>query len=151
MREDMGRVISIMLLAAAVVGCESKAGTGALVGTGVGMGAGALISPTPAGVLIGGAVGAVGGAIIGSALDANDKDNLQRNSPQTMRRIDSNKQLSIEDIKKMSKAGIADDKIIGTIQSTGSVYHLSSEEIESLKRAGVSQRVIDYMLQTSYN
>jgi hypothetical protein len=132
-----------------ISGCESKAGTGALVGTGVGMGAGALISPTPAGVLIGGAVGAVGGAMIGAALDDSDRDNIQRNSPQTMQKIDRGEQLSITDIEKMSKAGISDDKIIGTIHSTGSVYHLSYSDIEELKNAGVSQRVIDYMLQTS--
>lgn len=147
----MRKAITIILLAAATAGCESDAGTGALVGTGVGMGVGALISPTPAGVLIGGAVGAVGGAMIGSALDANDKDNLQRNSPQTMQRIDRGEQLSIEDIKKMSKAGISDDKIIGAIHATGSIYHLSTEDIKDLKRSDVSQRVIDYMLQTGYN
>lgn len=140
-------ILSIATLIATA--CESKAGTGALVGTGVGMGAGALISPTPAGVLIGGAAGAVGGAIIGAALDANDRENMQRSSPQTMKRIDRGEQLSLNDIEKMSQAGIADDKIIGTIHSTGSVYDLSTSDIEDLKRAGVSQRVIDYMLQTS--
>jgi len=133
-----------------ITGCESKAGTGALVGTGVGMGAGALISPTPAGVLIGGAAGAVGGAIVGSALDEGDRSNMQQTSPQTMRRVDKGEQLSMTDIEKMSEAGISDDKIIGTIQSTGSVYHLSSSDIEELKDAGVSQKVIDYMLQTAY-
>jgi outer membrane lipoprotein SlyB len=130
--------------------CESKAGTGALVGTGVGMGAGALISPTPQGVLIGGAVGAVSGALVGAALDSSDRDNIKRDSPKTMNKIDRGEQLSMEDIEKMSEAGISDDKIIGTIHSTGSIYHLSASDVEELKKAGVSQRVIDYMLQTAY-
>ncbi len=134
-----------------IAGCESNAGTGALVGAGVGVGAGALISPTPAGVLIGGAVGAVGGAMIGAALDSSDRDNIQRNSPQTMNRIDRGEQLSIADIEKMSEAGIEDDKIIGAIHSTGSVYYLTAEDVEDLKAAGVSQRVIDFMLQTAYH
>lgn len=144
---------NLLLLASTLwtlIGCESKAGTGALVGTGVGMGAGALISPTPEGVLIGGAVGAVSGALVGAALDASDREEIQRQSPQTMKRIDRGEQLSIEDIEKMSKAGISDDKIIGAIHSTGSVYYLSSSDIEELKKAGISQRVIDYMLQTAY-
>lgn len=147
----MLRAILILTTGTIIIsGCESKAGTGALVGTGVGMGAGALISPTPQGVLIGGAVGAVSGAIIGAALDSSDRDNLRENSPKTMNKIDRGEQLSLDDIEKMSKAGIADDKIIGAIHSTGSIYHLSSSDVAELKSKGVSQRVIDYMLQTSY-
>lgn len=114
------------------------------------MGAGALISPTPAGVLIGGAVGAAGGAAIGAAIDASDRKQIEEQSPQTLKRIDRGEQLSINDIKKMSQAGITDDKIIGTIHTTGSVYHLTSSDIQDLKNAGVSQRVIDYMLKTAY-
>lgn len=143
-------IVTIVMGAIIITSCESKAGTGALVGTGVGMGAGALISPTPQGVLIGGAVGAVSGAIIGAALDESDRENIRESSPKTMNRIDRGEQLSLKDIEKMSEAGIADDKIIGTIHSTGSVYHLSSSDVEDLKSKGVSQRVIDYMLQTSY-
>jgi osmotically inducible lipoprotein OsmB len=130
--------------------CENKAETGALVGAGVGIGAGALISPTPAGVLIGGAVGAVGGALIGAALDSADRDTLQRESPRTMNKIDRGEQLSMKDIERMSQAGITDDKIVGAIHSTGSVYHLSSSDVQELKDNGVSQRVIDFMLQTPY-
>jgi hypothetical protein len=132
-------------------GCENKAETGALVGAGVGMGAGALISPTPAGILIGGAAGAVGGALIGAALDSSDRQNLQQESPRTMNKIDRGEQLSMRDIERMSQAGISDDKIISTIHSTGSVYHLSANDVQELKDYGVSQRVIDFMLQTAYN
>jgi hypothetical protein len=133
-----------------VTSCENKAETGALVGAGVGIGAGALISPTPAGVLIGGAVGAVGGALIGAALDSSDRETLRQESPRTMNKIDRGEQLSMKDIEKMSQAGISDDKIIGAIHSTGSVYHLSTNDVQELKDNGVSQRVIDYMLQTPY-
>ncbi len=133
-----------------VTSCENKAETGALVGAGVGIGAGALISPTPAGVLIGGAAGAIGGALIGAALDSSDRDTLRQESPRTMNKIDRGEQLSMKDIEKMSQAGISDDKIIGAIHSTGSVYHLSTSDVQELKDNGVSQRVVDYMLQTPY-
>lgn len=139
--------ISVTVL---IAGCESKAGTGALVGGGLGAGAGALISPTVGGVLIGAAAGAATGAIIGSALDDQDRSDIQRTSPQTMNKIDRGEQLSTEDVKKMSESGITDDKIIQTIHSSGSVYHLSSSDVAELKSAGVSQKVIDYMLQTAY-
>jgi hypothetical protein len=134
----------------ALLGCESKAGTGALIGTGIGAGAGALINPTAGGVLIGAGVGAATGAMIGAALDSSDREKIRKKSPQTAKKVEHREQLSIDDIIKMSEAGIADDKIIGTIQSTGSVYHLSSSDVDELKRGGVSQRVIDYMMQTAY-
>ena len=64
--------------------------------------------------------------------------------------IANKKLVTIEDIKTMNNAGITDDKIISLIKSTGSVYHLSSADVEDLQRAGVSKRVINYMLQTPY-
>jgi len=131
-----------------LVGCESKAGTGALVGGAAGVGAGALISPTPQGALIGGAVGAATGAIIGASLDSDDREVMQQNSPDTVDRIDHGQQLKLDDVKEMSKNGLSDNVIIGQIQSTKSVYYLSTNEIIDLKNAGVSQRVIDYMIQT---
>jgi outer membrane lipoprotein SlyB len=128
--------------------CESKAGTGALVGAGVGVGAGALIGHSAGGALIGGAVGAAGGALIGAALDASDRENLQQNSPQTLHRIDRGQQLTLNDIKNMSANGVSDNVIIGQIQATNSIFYLNSDQIIDLKNAGVSQRVIDYMVQT---
>lgn len=147
----MRSAILVLILGAIVLcACETKTQTGALVGAGLGAGTGALISPTPGGVLIGAGVGAATGALVGSALDSSDREKVQQQSPQTIRRVDRGEQLSIKDIEKMSQAGISDDKIIGTIQSTGSVYHLTSSDIDQLKNAGLSQRVIDYMLQTPY-
>lgn len=128
--------------------CESKAGTGALVGAGVGAAAGALISPTVGGVLIGTAAGAATGAIIGAALDSSDRQNLQENSPETLDRVDAKAPLTLSDIEKMTQLGISDDKIIGTIESTNSVYYLTPKDIEDLKKAGVSDRVIDFMIKT---
>ncbi len=128
--------------------CESKAGTGALVGAGVGAGAGALISGSAGGALIGGAVGAAGGALVGAALDSSDRETLQENSPQTLKRIDRGQQLTLNDIKNMSGNGLSDNVIIGQIQATNSIFYLNSDQIIDLKQSGVSQRVIDYMIQT---
>jgi uncharacterized protein YcfJ len=138
-----------LLLILALSGCESKTGTGALVGAGIGAGVGGIVGGG-GGALIGGAAGAVGGAVVGYLLSQEDQENLQRTSPQTARRVNRGEQLSIRDIEKMSDAGISDDKIIGTIDATGSVYRLTSSDVAELKSAGVSQRVIDYMLQTGY-
>ena len=143
-------ILALSIGAIAITACETNTQTGALVGAGVGAGVGALISPTPAGVLIGAGVGAATGAVVGSAIDSNDRNTISKNSPSTMKKIDNKEQLTIEDIKRMSEVGITDDKIIGTIHSTGSVFYLSASDVEGLRRAGVSQRVIDYMMQTSY-
>ncbi|MBI5683688.1 MAG: hypothetical protein HZC54_01275 [Verrucomicrobia bacterium] len=45
----------------------------------------------------------------------------------------------------MSKAGISDDVIIQTIQSTGSKFQLTAQDVESLKRDGVSEGVLAAM------
>src|SRR5437879_10400666 len=59
-------------------GCETKAGTGALVGGAAGAGIGAIIGHnshgrTGSGALIGGAAGALGGALIGNEMDKADR------------------------------------------------------------------------------
>ncbi len=138
----------LCLISLISTGCENKAGTGALVGAGAGAATGAIISHNASGALIGGAAGAVGGAIIGAALESSDRDSLQKQSPRTLNKIDNKEQLSVDDVKKMSKAGLSDNVIINQIQATNSVFYLSTADIIDLKNAGVSQRVIDYMIQT---
>lgn len=140
--------VAIMGIAGLLTSCESKTGTGALAGAGVGALAGGLIAGNATGALIGGAVGAAGGALIGAALDAQDRDNLQQNSPQTLQKIDNREQLSIYDVEAMAKNGLSDDVIIRQIQNTKSVFYLTSDQIIELKQAGVSEKVIEYMMQT---
>lgn len=134
---------SLLLLSA----CESNAGTGALVGGALGVGAGALVGGG-GGALIGGAAGAVGGAVIGAAMDDHDRKNLNRNSPNTLGKIDRGEQLSVQDVKNMSKSGLNDEVIINQIKATNSVFNLTSNQIIDLKKSGVSQSVINYMIET---
>lgn len=56
--------------------------------------------------------------------------------------------LPITSIANMASQGVPDAVIIAEIERTHSVYKLSSEVITYLKQSGVSDRVIDYMLQT---
>jgi outer membrane lipoprotein SlyB len=147
-----GLPVSFLILAAvATTSCESKAGTGAAIGGGLGAASGALITGgSVQGALIGGAIGAIGGAVIGSALDEQDRKIMERDSPKTLRKVDNGEPLSIEDVKAMSRAHISNEVIISQIQATRSVFHLTSQEIIDLKDAHVSQEVIDYMIQTGY-
>ena len=130
-----------------LISCESKAGTGALAGAGIGAVGGGLIGGGT-GALIGGAVGATTGAVIGASLDASDRSSLEKQSPRTLKKIDNGEKLSPDDIKKMSRAGINDEVIISQIDATNSIFYLSSADIIDLKKSGVSQRVINYMIQT---
>lgn len=57
------------------------------------------------------------------------------------------KPLTQEEIIQMAKAGTPDTDIIQRIQATGTVYRLSSGEILHLHENGVSNAVIDFMIQ----
>lgn len=138
-------ILILAVGAALITGCESNTGTGVLVGGG----AGALIGGVAGGgtgALIGGAAGVIAGGLIGAYLDNQEAKNLKQQSPQTYRRVDNGEKLSVNDVINMSKAGVDDDKIIGLIQKTNSHYTLNSYQIDKLRDAGVSERVINYMM-----
>ncbi len=127
--------------------CESKTGTGVLVGGALGAGTGAIIGGGE-GALIGGAVGVIAGGLVGAALDEQDRKIMQQKSPQTLQKLDRGDHLSTDDVKEMSKNGLSDSVIISQIEATGTRFTLNPEEIIDLKNSGVSQKVINYMIQT---
>jgi len=83
-----------------------------------------------------------------SALDESDRTYLQKESPQTLKKIDQEQQLTIDDIKKMAHAGLSDDVIMNQIDETHSIFYLSSADIVDLQKSKISQEVINYMIQT---
>ena len=129
------------------VGCQTKTGTGALVGGSVGLGAGALIGGTE-GALIGGVVGALGGGLIGAALDEQDRRIMERTSPRTVDRMDRAEPLTVGDVIKLSQGGVSDETIIRYIDETRTVYNLTQAQVDRMRSAGVSRRVINYMINT---
>ena len=56
--------------------------------------------------------------------------------------------LSLYDIKALSRAGVSDGVTIRYLRNQHTVYYLSSEDVTGLRKAGVSQSIVDYMLQT---
>ena len=139
---------SILMLGLAATlfwGCESKTGTGALAGGALGVGVGALAGGGT-GALIGGAAGVLAGGLIGAALDNQDQRNLQKQSPQTYKRVDNGERLSVNDVINLSKAKIDDDKIIDLIQKTDSHYTLNNYQVDRLRDSGVSEKVVNYMM-----
>ena len=149
---SIGMVVITLVLA----GCETPEGrqdrtaTGALTGAAIGAGSGAIIGGRHAGegALIGGAIGALTGGVIGHGMDDVARERIERESPQTLRRIDQGQPLGLADIKALSKAGVSDEVIISQIRNSRVVYRLSTAEIIDLNDSGVSQRVIDFMINT---
>ena len=148
--------IGVVVIALVLAGCETPEGrpdrtaTGALTGAAIGAGAGAIIGGRHAGegALIGGAIGALTGGLIGQGADQAARERVERESPQTLQRIDQGQPLGLADIKALAKAGVSDEVIMSQIRNSRTVYRLSTAEIIDLKDSGVSQRVIDFMINT---
>ena len=103
---------------------------------------------TATGALVGGGVGAITGGLIGHSLDQQEQARLQAQAPETYRRIDQGQPLGIADVEALARAGIGDDVIISQIRASRTVYHLSAADIISLHDAGVSEKVINCMIDT---
>lgn len=127
--------------------CATNVGTGLIAGTTLGAGAGG-ISSGGGGALIGGAAGIIAGSLIGAALDTQDRKVLEKASPRTVTRMDKGEPLTINDIIKLSQSSIHDDTILDYLKESGSHYTLSQTQIRRMQESGVSQRVINYMIET---
>jgi hypothetical protein len=57
--------------------------------------------------------------------------------------------VSVADVEALTKAGMGDDLIISQISSSGTANHLNATDIINLHNAGVSNRVIQYMITTT--
>lgn len=140
-----------------VSGCATHTGTGALAGSLLGAGAGAALGSMTgnagAGALIGGGLGAASGGLVGAGLDENDQRNAARVEAAEARIVSttaaSQSPLSIPEIVHMSQSGVSEDVIISTIQSSHAVYSLTPTNIVDLHNQGVSDRVIQVMLDSS--
>ncbi len=154
-----GAIASGVALLMLMAGCETPYGTpdrtatGALTGGAIGAGTGAIIGNysghhTAEGAAIGGAIGLLTGGIIGNAMDQQQRQMLARQNPQTLERIEQGQPLGLADIKALARAGVSDEVIISQIRASRVVYRLTTAEILDLKEGGVSERVIDFMINT---
>jgi hypothetical protein len=57
--------------------------------------------------------------------------------------------LSISDVVALARAKVSDDAIVAQIQKTRSFYHLSPTDIVNLRNAGVSDKVVNFMISTA--
>ena len=139
----------------ALTGCYTPQGrpdytaSGALAGGATGAVIGSMASHGHGpGAIVGGAMGAIVGGLIGHGLDQEQEARLRAQSPQTMQRVEQGQPLTEQDVEALAQAGISDDLIISQIRNSRTVYHLTTADIIALKNSGVSERVIDYMINT---
>jgi outer membrane lipoprotein SlyB len=151
--------LNLALAASAVglTGCQNPDGTqnntasGALVGGAMGAITGAAIGGSQhggEGALIGAAAGVIAGGLVGNSMDQEQQARLRAQAPQTYVRVDQGQPLAVADVKALARSGISDDVIISQIRNSRTVYHLSAADIIDLRDAGVSNRVIDFMINT---
>ena len=146
------------LFALVLAGCESKAGTGAIVGGVGGAAVGGLIGSKSharagEGALIGGAVGALGGALVGHGMDEADAKKKQESHASEQRYRERGDSTYLSDssritnatVKDWTRAGVKEDIVIDRIQRSGQTFYLSSADEQDLRNAGVSDRVIQAM------
>ena len=88
-------------------------------------------------------------ALIGVALDEQDRKVLSQISPRTIERMDMGQELSINDIIKLAEAGISDETNIRYLKQTKAVYKINQTQINRMQQSGVSQRVIKYLIETN--
>lgn len=141
-------IISLILTTFVSSSCASNTGTGVIAGCVIGAGAGGLAGGG-GGALIGGAAGILAGGLIGAAIDQQDRKTIEKSSPRTIDRMNRDEPLTINDVIKLSQAQVEDDKIIQYMQNTQSSYNLSQTQVRRLHNAGVSEKVIQYMINTS--
>ena len=149
--------VAVAATAVLVTGCYTpegtpdNTGTGALVGGAIGAISGAAIGGPRnggAGALIGAAAGVIAGGLIGHQMDEEQQARLRAQAPQTYVRVQQGQPLGIPDIKAMARAGVSDDVIISQIISSHTVFRLSAADIIDLHNSGVSDRVVNYMINT---
>jgi hypothetical protein len=70
-------------------------------------------------------------------------------SPSAAQPAPSGAPLTVEEVVKLSRGGFSDDVIITKIKKNGRAFDLSTDELLEIKKAGVSDSVVKYLLDPS--
>ncbi len=89
-----------------------------------------------------------GGAGIGYLLDDQDRKILKEVSPETSAKMQKGEPLTVQDVIWLHNSGLSEETIVRYIRDTKTSYLLNQLQIRKLQTAGVSQRVISYMIDT---
>lgn len=161
--------VSAALCSAPLLACQELPGTrtqqAMAIGTATGAALGYALNQENrlVGALLGGALGAGGGWVIGAKTDwfedpsadaaARDAIDDSRRSPvdaddvarARTADIDDNGFVTFDEMVAMERAGLSDDEILDRLQATGQIFDLTGEQERALIDAGVSRRVVSEM------
>lgn len=169
MRRAIVSALVLSLGAGATVGCESKAGTGALVGGAGGALVGGLIGSgsharAGEGALIGAGVGALAGGLVGLGMDKSDekKAKEKREAEEarersyyndgptyTGRPIVAKTTITRDDVIEWTRKGVKTDVIVDRIERSGQAFIVTAADENMMRDAGVNSDVILAMKRTS--
>ncbi len=108
---------------------------------------------------VSGSVGTGGGTTGGGAgvsrtaassvqLDPQERRALEQTSPRTLQRMDRGEPLTLNDVIKLSQGGVRDDITLQYLYESNSTYQLSPAQLRRLRDAGVSEPVVDAMVNS---
>ena len=158
----------------AATGCENLPGDEKAQGATIGGVTGAAVGAAVGGenkllwALLGGAIGAGGGYLIGANWDkitGKDKDGAEAASREaqtepatvqdaqsaTTADLDNDGFVTMDEVVAMERAGFSDDKIIERLRATGQVFELTTEQQSYLRARGVSDNVITQLATLNHN
>ncbi|MEM9186084.1 MAG: glycine zipper domain-containing protein [Planctomycetota bacterium] len=120
---------------------------GTVVGGGFGAIAGSIIGGRGnrgEGALIGAGIGALTGRLLGKQQDRVDEQQAAAGYAYTAQANARADQLAVTnfDLIEMARAGLSDEVIIGAVRNRGGRFDLSPQGLITLKRNGVSDRVV---------
>lgn len=83
-----------------------------------------------------------------SLLDHQDKKILKKSSPRTLKRMKLGEILTINDLIRLAQCGVNDQTILAYLKETRANYSLSQLQIKRLQDAGVSPRIVNFIIET---
>jgi hypothetical protein len=150
-RTDMkGKTVVCGLLLAAC-GCDSMNNTekgmvgGGLIGTGFGAIVGSMFHKAGLGAVVGAVAGTTAGGLAGASQDHRE-DQAKARALENARAIANQPPaVSVQDVVRMTLEHQPTDIILRQIETTGSYYHLSVDDISYMTQNGVNSQVIGFM------
>lgn len=161
-----------LLLMLAMVGCQDLPGTReqqtTAAGTAAGAAAGAVLADDDnqlLGALLGGALGAGGGYLVGANTDwfAEDEVDTSAEAQQAVREaqrdpataeeaetadtadVNQDGFVTMDELIAMENAGLSDDQILERLRATDAVFDLNREQADRLTTAGLSPEVVNQL------
>ena len=152
-------ILSLAVSAVVLTGCQNPDGTqnntgsGALIGGAMGAITGAAIGGRNHGgqdALIGAAAGALAGGLVGNSMDREQEARLRAPAPQNYgyASVPQSQPMSLAEVKSLARAGVSEDVMLSQIKASRTVFHLTASQIIELRDAGVTDKVVNYMINT---